>query len=111
MTESSYVHKSYNVSVLLSHFVCPTKYRRVIFNTSVGSRLENICLEIKKRYEIKFLEIGIDKNHAHFLLQSVPTQSSTKIVKMIKSITAREIFRLEPEVKKQLWGGEFCSDR
>ena len=26
---------------------------------------------------------------------------------MVKSITAKEIFRLHPEVKKQLWGGEF----
>ena len=110
MAESSYIHKSHNVSVLLYHFVCPTKYRRVIFKTTVDATLKNICLEIEKRYEVKFLEIGIDKNHVHFLLQSVPTQSPTKIVKMIKSITAREIFRLHPEVKKQLWGGEFWSD-
>ena len=72
--------------------------------------MKNICMEIEKRYEVKFLEIGIDKNHVHFLLQSVPTQSPTKIIKMLKSITAREIFRLHPEVKKQLWGVEFWSD-
>ncbi len=29
---------------------------------------------------------------------------------MFKSITAREIFRQYPEVKKQLWGGEFWTD-
>ena len=34
----------------------------------------------------------------------------TKIVTLIKSLTAREIFRLVPSVKKQLWGGEFWSD-
>ena len=44
------------------------------------------------------------------LLQSVPTYSVTKVVTMIKSITAREIFKRCPEVKKQLWGGEFWSD-
>ena len=110
MTKSSYVHKSHNVSVLLYHFVCPTKYRRVVFKSAVDETLKNICLEIEKRYEVKFLEIGIDKNHVHFLLQSIPTQSPTQIVKMLKSITAREIFRLHPEVKKQLWGGEFWSD-
>ncbi len=110
MAKSSYVHKSHNVSVLLYHFVCPTKYRRVVFQSSVDETLKNICLEIEKRYEVKFLEIGIDKNHVHFLLQSIPTQSPTQIVKMLKSITAREIFRFHPEVKKQLWGGEFWSD-
>ena len=110
MGESSYIHKSHNVSVLLYHFVCPTKYRRVVFKKAVDKSMKNICMEIEKRYEVKFLEIGIDKNHVHFLLQSVPTQSPTKIIKMLKSITAREIFRLHPEVKKQLWGGEFWSD-
>jgi len=59
---------------------------------------------------MQFLEIGTDKNHVHFLVQSVPTYSATKIITIIKSITAREIFRTHPEVKKQLWGGEFWSD-
>ena len=67
-------------------------------------------MEIKKRYEVNFLEIGTDVNHVHFLVQSIPTYSVTKIVTMIKSITAREIFRKCPEVKKKLWGGEFWTD-
>lgn len=46
----------------------------------------------------------------HFLVQSVPTYSPKKIVQTIKSITAREIFRQLPEVKQQLWGGEFWTD-
>ena len=67
-------------------------------------------MEIEKRYEIKFLEIGVDKDHVHFLVQSVPTYSVTSLVKMIKSLTAREIFKRCHHVKKQLWGGEFWSD-
>ena len=59
---------------------------------------------------MKFLEIGTDKDHVHFLVQSVPTYSVTKIVRMVKSLTAREIFRRCPQVKKQLWGGEFWTD-
>ena len=69
-----------------------------------------MCLQIEARYQIKFLEIGTDKDHVHFLVQSVPTYSVTKLVTMIKSITAREIFKVHSEVKKQLWGGEFWSD-
>ena len=110
MSESKYIHKSHNVSVLLYHFVCPAKYRRVVFSETVDNTLKEICLEIEKRYSVKFIEIGTDKNHVHFLLQSVPSQSPTSIIKMIKSITAREIFSIHPEVKKQLWGGEFWSD-
>ena len=110
MRESQYIHKSHNVSVLLYHFVCPAKYRRVVLSKVVDETLKNICLEIEKRYEVYFLEIGTDNNHVHFLLQSVPTKSPTQIIKMLKSVTAREVFRLHPEVKKQLWGGEFWTD-
>jgi REP element-mobilizing transposase RayT len=91
------------------HIVCPTKYRKVVFCEKVDQVLKEVCLEISNRYEIEFLEIGVDKDHVHFLVQSVPMYSPTKIVRTIKSITAREIFIRAPEVKKQLWGGEFWS--
>jgi putative transposase len=50
---------------------------------------------------------GVDRDHAHFLVQSVPSYSVTKIVRTLKSVTAREVFKEVPEVKKKLWGGEF----
>ncbi len=107
---SEYIHKSHNVSVLLYHLVFPAKYRHVIFDDAVDVVLKDVCLAIERRYQIKFLEIGTDKDHVHFLVQSVPTYDVRKIVMVIKSLTAREIFRLCPEVKKQLWGGELWSD-
>ena len=72
--------------------------------------IKETCEEISKRYEIYFLEIGTDKDHVHFLIQSVPKYSPTQIVKIVKSITAREVFARCPQVKKKLWGGEFWSD-
>jgi putative transposase len=104
---SEYIHKSHNVSVLLYHFVCPAKYRRVVFSEAVDQSLKEICLEISKRYEIAFIEIGTDKDHVHFLIQSIPMMSPTRIIQAVKSIIAKEIFKLHPEVKAKLWGGEF----
>ena len=89
--------------------VCPAKYRKVVFTQEVDERLKEICLEISNRYEIEFIEIGTDRDHVHFLVQSVPMYSPTQVVRIIKSITAREIFRQVPSVKKQLWGAEFWS--
>jgi len=106
---SDYRHKRHNVSSLLYHIVCPAKYRRVIFDPEVDLVLKAICLDIAQRYEIAFLEIGTDKDHVHFLVQSVPSYSPTKIVQIIKSLTAREMFHRVPSVKKRLWGGEFWS--
>lgn len=71
--------------------------------------IKETCIEIGKRYEVNFLEIGIDKDHVHFLVQSVPTYSPVQIAKIIKSITAREILSRCPDVKKKLWGGNFWS--
>ena len=110
MSESEYIHKSHNVSVLQYHFVCPAKYRRVVFIKAIDESLKNICLEISKRYEIHFLEIGVDKDHVHLLVQSIPRLSPTQIITTVKSLTAREIFKKHPEVKEQLWGGEFWTD-
>ena len=107
---SEYIHKSHNVSVLLYHIVCPAKYRRIVINDCVDKTIREICEEISKRYEIKFLEIGTEGDHVHFLVQSTPTYSPTKIVTTIKGILSRKIFERHPEVKKQLWGGEFWSD-
>lgn len=107
---SKLLHKRHNVSVLMYHIVCPAKYRRAVFTPEVEQVLKETCLAIEQRYEITFIEIGTDQDHVHFLVQSVPGYSPTKIVRVIKSITAREIFRRVPAVKQQLWGGEFWTD-
>jgi REP element-mobilizing transposase RayT len=104
---SKIIHKEHNVSTLMYHIVCPAKYRRAVITEEVDKELREICLGIEARYEIKFLEIGTERDHVHFLVQSVPMYSPEQIVRAIKSITARKIFERCPEVKKQLWGGEF----
>jgi REP element-mobilizing transposase RayT len=96
--------------VLLYHIVCPAKYRRLVINDSVDKTIKETCEEISKRYEIKFLEIGTEGDHVHFLIQSIPTYSPSKIITTINGILSRKIFEIHPEVKKQLWGGEVWSD-
>ena len=107
---SHLIRKSHNVSILVYHFVCPAKYRRAVIDEKVDQVLKDVCLEIANRYQIEFLEIGTDKDHVHFLVQSVPSYSPTKIITIIKSLRAKEVFVRVPAVKKQLWGGEFWTD-
>jgi REP element-mobilizing transposase RayT len=108
---SHFIHKEHNVPVLLYHIVCPTKYRRAVFSEQVDAKLKEVCQEIEARREMEFLEIGTDRDHVHFLVQSVPNYSPKKIVQRIKRITAREIFKACPEVKRYLWGGELRERR
>ena len=58
---------------------------------------EYMSLEFQELWD-KFLEIGTDKNHVHFLIQQIPKYSVTE---MVKSITAKKIFEKHPELKKQ----------
>jgi len=92
------------------HFVCPAKYRKSVFTEEITQTLKEVCLEIQDCYEIEFLEIGTDKDHVHFLIQSVPKYSPTKIITIIKSITAKAMFGRHTELKKQLWGGNFWTE-
>ena len=103
--KDQHIYKSHNKTLLLYHLVFPAKYRKKVFDEEIDKTLKDVCLEISDCYEIHFVEIGNDLDHVHFLVQSVPTLSVTRIVTIIKSITAREIFAKHKEVKKILWGG------
>lgn len=100
-----HIYKRHNKTLLLYHLVFPMKYRRDVLTEQSGNTLKEICLEISSRFEIEFIEIGYEGDHVHFLVQGVPTLSVTKIVTVVKSLTAREMFRLHPEIKQKLWGG------
>ena len=102
---SNHVRRSHNVSLMLYHVVCPAKYRREIFTQDVENTLTEICLGIQERYEIRYVEIGADEDHVHFLIQSVPTQRPDRIVKTTKGTTGRKLFERHPEIKTMLWGG------
>ena len=104
---SEHVYKRHNKTLLLYHLVFPAKYRRQVLTRDVEETLKQVCIGISQRYEIVFLEIGSDEDHVHFLIQSEPNISITRIVTVLKSITAREIYKTHPEIKKLLWGGNF----
>ena len=107
---SKAISKSHNKTTLMYHLVCAVKYRRSVLSEAVTDTIVNVCMEIEEKYGIEFIEIGTDINHIHYLLQAPPKYSPTQIVTMIKSITARMVFKINPEVKKKLWGGELWSD-
>ena len=65
---------------------------------------------IAERYDIEMERIGCDKDHIHLLCTAHPKIAPGQVVRVFKSITAREIFRRVPEMKRELWGGEFWTD-
>ena len=72
------------------HLGFPAKYRRSVIFADVDEVLKEICLEI-----------GTDVNHVHFLVHRIPTYSVTKIVRMLRSLTALEVLRRHLQVKNK----------
>ena len=66
--------------------------------------------DIAERYWFEFDSIGTDGDHVHILVGAAPRYSPSRIMQIIKSITARQLFAKYPEIKQQLWGGEFWHD-
>jgi len=92
------------------HIVFPVKYRKALFDNDIPLAIKQIAGEIGERYDIDFEKIGCDGDHIHILASFPPKLSGTDVVRIFKSITARELFARFPHLKKDLWGGEFWSD-
>ena len=92
------------------HIVFPVKYRKALLDGEVTAIIQDTAAEIAERFPIEMEAIGTDKNHIHLLCSAHPKMASGRIVQVFKSITAREIFRRKPAVKRVLGGGEFWTD-
>ena len=92
------------------HSVFPVKYRKAMLDEAVTMMIQETAAEIAERFPIEMAAIGTDKNHIHLLCSAHPKVAPGRIVQLFKRLTAREIFRRKPAVKRMLWGGEFWSD-
>lgn len=72
--------------------------------------MRNTFIELEERYDLTIEQFGDDKNHVHLLVSFHPKYNIGQIVRIFKSITARQVFLEHPSLKKQLWGGELWSD-
>ena len=92
------------------HIVFPVKYRKTLLTNEIPLAISDIAQEISTRYDIEFEKIGYDQNHIHLLISFPPKYGGSDVVRIFKSITAKQLFIRFPALKKELWGGEFWSD-
>ena len=106
------VRSSHKVFKIKYHVVFCIKYRKDLFTEEKYiETVKQICKDIEDRFYVKFETTGFDDDHVHFLIESLTTTySPAKIFQFVKSITAIELFKRHPDIKKELWGGEFWSD-
>ena len=72
--------------------------------------LKDVCIGISERYGFEFDKLGTDGDHVHLLIGAPPKTSPSKLMQIVKSITARELLKRFPEIKRQLWAGKFWSE-
>lgn len=106
------VRSSHKVFKIKYHAVFCIKYRKDLFlDEQYTSTVKQVCKDIEDRFHLLFETLGFDEDHVHFLIESLTTTySPARIFQIVKSITAREIFKRHPEIKKELYHGEFWSD-
>ena len=101
---------SHAVYDLKYHIVWVPKYRKMILKGDLARRIREIFAEIAERYEFEIDTMEVKDDHVHLFLSAPPRYSPAGIVQVMKSISAKMVFKEFPEVKEQLWGGEFWSD-
>ena len=101
---------SHAVYDLKYHMVWVPKYRKMILKGDLARRMKELFAEIAERYEFEIDTMEVKDDHVHLFLSAPPRYSPARVVQIIKSISAKVVFRQFPEVKEQLWGGEFWSD-
>lgn len=100
----------HNVSECFYHIQITVKYRKALLLPKVQQVILDTLKNYKQRYDTDISEVGFDQNHLHILCQFLPKYSGGQVIKLIKSMTAQKVFKTLPEVKKELWGGEFWTD-
>ena len=92
------------------HLVWTPKYRKWILRGDVRERVQEIFREISKNHEFEIDTLEVSEEHVHIFLSFPPRYSISRVVGMLKSISASVIFKEYPGVKQELWGGEFWED-
>ncbi len=104
-------HACHKVYVVKYHLMFVVKYRKDLFlNEQYSEFMKEVLQDLEKRYFLTTETIGFDEDHVHILMQAAPRYAPSRVVQIVKSITARELFKRFPEIKEELWGGEFWSD-
>ena len=100
-------HCSYRIRY---HMVFVIKYRKDLITPAIFSFMKTICKGIQERYYIYFDALGYEEDHIHIVVEGAPRYSPSRIMQICKSILAIQVFKQFPELREELWGGEFLTD-
>ena len=92
------------------HLVWIPKYRKQILDKEVSDYIKAIFNRIAEEYEFRIDTMEVMEDHVHVFVEVPPRYSPARVVQVMKSISAREVFKKYPDLRKQLWAGELWND-
>ena len=92
------------------HFVWIPKYRKKLLKGDVAELIKRVFQRIAAEYEWTIEEMSIQVDHVHLFIHVPPKYAPARVVQIMKSISAREVFQAFPQLRKRLWAGEFWAD-
>ena len=92
------------------HLVWIPKYRKDVLSGEVSGYLKEVLRQISEEYEFRIDTMEVMEDHVHIFVEVPPRYSPAQAVQMLKSVSAREVFKKFPKLRKQLWAGELWSD-
>ena len=92
------------------HLVWIPKYRKDILSGEVSRYLKEVFQQISEEYEFRIDTMEVMEDHVHMFVEVPPRYSPAQAVQIFKSVSAREVFKKFPKLRKQLWAGELWSD-
>jgi len=81
------------------------KYRARILGVEEKKYLKEIFKEIAEQYEINIDTMEVMADHVHLFIEAPPGYAPARVVQIMKSISAKELYKKFPELRKKMWSG------
>lgn len=95
---------------LMIHLVWTPKYRKRILKGALAKRIEELLRLCADSNGWEVLELNVQEDHVHIVVQFVPTIAVSRMVQFFKGKSSRIIRSEFPELEEVYWGDSFWSD-
>ena len=92
------------------HLVWIPKYRKRILKGGLAKRIHELLVLCAATNGWEVLELKVQEDHVHIVVQFVPTVSVSKMVQLFKGKSSRIIRQEFPELEEVYWGDSFWAD-
>ena len=92
------------------HLVWVPKYRAHVLDNEVAQYVKEVFEQIAEEYEFQIDTMEVMAYHVHVFIEAAPSHAPADVVQILKSISAREVFRKFPKMRTAMWSGMIWGD-